>query len=55
MTKELIERARMAGVSARQSGRKRESCPLFAMGRDGELQRDAWYDGWDDEDARRRK
>jgi len=49
------QRAIEAGANARRAGRKRESCPLYAMGRDGELFREAWYQGWDDEDARRRK
>lgn len=55
MNKVDYQRAIEAGANARRAGRKRESCPLYAMGRDGELFREAWYQGWDDEDARRRK
>lgn len=48
------QRAYLAGVSARQNGRKRESCPTWALGHDGELWREQWYRGWDDEDAKRK-
>lgn len=40
-----------AGEAARRAGRDRKS-PMYAMGRDGELLREAWYQGYDDEDAR---
>lgn len=55
MNHQQYQQAIESGAKARRSGKKRESCPLYAMGREGELYREAWYQGWDDEDARRRK
>lgn len=53
MTREQYEQAQQAGCYARQAGRKLDACPLFAMGKDGDLLREAWRQGWQDEDARR--
>lgn len=54
MTKQQYEQARMAGERARQNGRKRDTCPLYGMGSEGQAMREAWQMGWDDEDARRK-
>lgn len=47
--------AEQAGETARQSGKKRDQSPLYAMGEDGELLREAWRNGWDAENERRAK
>ena len=49
------EQSKLAGASARQNGRPRTSCPLYGMGRDGELRQEAWYEGWDEADEARAK
>ena len=54
-TKAQFEQAYLAGVTARQVGRNRDSCPTWALGEQGALWREQWRRGWDDEDARRRK
>lgn len=54
-TKAQFEQAYLAGIAARQAGRKRDSCPTWALGEQGALWREQWRRGWDDEDARRRK
>ena len=54
-TKAQFEQAYLAGIAARQVGRKRDSCPTWALGEQGALWREQWRRGWDDEDARRRK
>lgn len=55
MTKSEYERAKQADTSARQAGRPVSACPLYAMGKDGELLREAWRAGWDEENERRAK
>lgn len=52
-TKVEYDRAYLAGIAARQVGRKRDSCPTWALGEQGALWREQWRRGWDDEDARR--
>jgi hypothetical protein len=52
-SKQQWEQARLAGQSARQNGRKRDQGPLYAMGRDGEILREAWQIGWDEADSER--
>ena len=54
-TKAQFEQAYLAGVTARQVGRNRDSCPTWALGEQGALWREQWRRGLDDEDARRRK
>lgn len=53
-SKKQWEQARLAGMSARQNGRARKP-PLYAMGRDGEILREAWESGWDEENDKRAK
>lgn len=53
-TKREWEQAKLAGMFARQSGRPITRCPMYGMGREGELLREAWRQGWRDEDDRRR-
>lgn len=53
-SRQAWDRARQAGESARRSGKKRHEGPMYAMGEEGRLLREAWLIGWDDEDERRR-
>ena len=55
ITEAEYQRAYLTGVTARQSGRKRESCPIWAPGEQGTLWREQWRRGWDDEDAKRKR
>ncbi len=55
MNQQQFEQAKLAGMYARQNSRPVTACPRYAMGRDGELLREAWRTGWQDEDDRRRK
>lgn len=51
-TKAELDRAYLAGVSAKQVGRPREANPYRHRGdRDGELLQDRWDEGWGDQDA----
>ena len=57
-TKAQLQRAELAGHSARQIGKKRTQVPHYGHGLAAELQEEAWLIGWDDEDehiARRRE
>ncbi len=53
-TRQRYEQAVDAGESARRAGRKRESCPLYGMGEESEILREAWYSGYDRQDERQR-
>ncbi|MCD0280487.1 hypothetical protein JWH04_16375 [Xanthomonas melonis] len=55
MNQHQYEQAVDTGRRARQAGKKREQSPMYGMGDDGQLQRDAWREGWDAEDQERRK
>lgn len=55
MTKREYEQAKLAGASARQAGRPRTSCPMYALGQQGQQLRDVWQQAWDDEDAARKR
>lgn len=54
VSREQYEQAVIAGESARRAHKKRERSPLYAMGEDGEPLREAWRNGWDREDERRK-
>lgn len=49
------EQARLAGMYARQAGRKRETCPRYGQTQEAALLREAWQRGWDEENERRAK
>ncbi|MBN8262405.1 MAG: hypothetical protein J0L59_08780 [Xanthomonadales bacterium] len=51
MTPEQYHRAEDAGRAARRAGRGRDTCPLYGMGRDEALLREAWWNGYDAQDA----
>lgn len=55
VTSQQYSQAENAGESARRAGKKRDQSPLYAMGEDGETLREAWRNGWDREDERRRR
>lgn len=55
VTHQQYSQAENAGESARRAHKKRDQSPLYAMGEDGETLREAWRNGWDREDERRRK
>lgn len=49
-TKAQYEQARLAGQSARSAGRGRDSGPVYALGAEGAMFREAWRSGWEDRD-----
>jgi hypothetical protein len=50
-----LDRAYLAGISARQAGKPREANAYrHRRDRDGELLQDRWDEGWGDQDARNR-
>lgn len=51
MDKQQYEQARVAGQSARNAGRPRDTCPIYALGAAGAMLREAWQDSWDERDA----
>lgn len=51
MDKQQYEQAKVAGQSARNAGRPRDTCPIYALGADGAMLREAWQTAWDDRDA----
>ncbi|MEQ8034281.1 hypothetical protein [Xanthomonas campestris] len=55
MNQHQYEQAVDTGRRARQAGKKREQSPMYGMGDDGRLQREAWREGWDEADAERRQ
>lgn len=54
MTREQYEQAQQAGMYARQAGRSITACPRYGTTTDAQLLREAWRQGWQDEDDRRR-
>lgn len=54
-TERQWKQAEEAGESARRAARPRTACPMFGMGEYGELMREAWYIGFDRQDARGRE
>ena len=55
MNQQKYEQAKLAGRSAREAGRSRDSRPTYAIGPDGSPLREAWLEGWDEADAERKK
>lgn len=53
-TKQQYDQAVTAGGDARRAARPREKCPLYGHGEYGEIMREAWYSGWEREDADRK-
>lgn len=54
-TKAELDRAYLAGVTAKQVGKPREANAYrHRRDRDGEVLAEAWSNGWDDQDARNR-
>ena len=51
MDKQQYEQAKVAGRSARNAGRSRDSCPMYALGAAGAMLREAWQSEWDQRDA----
>lgn len=42
MDKQQYEQTKVAGRSARNAGRSRDSCPMYALGAAGTMLREAW-------------
>ncbi|MFA1289953.1 MULTISPECIES: hypothetical protein [Xanthomonas] len=55
MNHHQYEQAKDTGRRARQAGKKREQSPMYGMGQEGQLLRDAWREGWDAEEESRRQ
>ncbi|WLA18102.1 hypothetical protein NDK37_12425 [Xanthomonas citri pv. glycines] len=55
MNQHQYEQAVDTGRRARQAGKKRDQSPMYGMGKDGQLQRDAWREGWDAENESRKQ
>lgn len=55
MTQKEYQQAKQAGMYARQAGRPITVCPRYGITRDAGVLREAWKQGWTDEDERRRK
>lgn len=51
MNRQQYEQAKEAGRSARSEGRRRDSCPVYALGAEGAMLREAWQSEWDKTDA----
>lgn len=51
MTRAEYEQAKVAGRSARNAGRSRDTCPIYALGAEGAMLREAWQSSWDDREA----
>lgn len=49
------EQAYQAGRWAREANRPPSSCPMYAMGDDRMLLREAWRKGWADQDREEKK
>lgn len=53
-TRQELEQARLNGEAARRAGRPRSQSDWKHGGERAELLSEAWLDGWDNEDYRRR-
>lgn len=51
MNRAEYEQAKIAGTSARNAGRSRDTCPMYALGAAGAMLREAFQSAWDDRDA----